>query len=267
MTAEQLIKNGQLDKALAALQQEIRAKPEDSRLRVFLFQVNCVLGRLDKALNQLQVIASLGAETMLLAQIFRPVIACEMLRREVFEGKRTPIIFGQPMEWIGLLVQANELAARGQAGAAVGLRDSAFEAAPATAGKVNGNPFEWIADADSRLGPLLEAIIEGKYYWVPFCHIKKLVIAAPTDLRDLVWAPAQFVWANGGEASGHIPCRYPATEAATDDALRLARRTDWSEPAEGYNLGLGQRILATDTGDYALLECRTIDLEPPAQAG
>jgi type VI secretion system protein ImpE len=267
MTAEQYIKNGQINEALSALQKEVRDKPDDQRLRVFLFQINCVLGRLDKALNQLQVIASLNAETMLLAQIFRPVIACEMLRAEVFAGKRTPIIFGQPMEWIGLLVQANELAAQGKAAAAVALRDQAFEAAPATRGKVNGAAFEWIADADSRLGPVLEAIIEGKYYWVPFGHIKKLVIAAPTDLRDLVWAPAQFVWANGGEASGHIPCRYPGTEAATDDALRLARKTQWSEPAAGYNVGLGQRVLATDSKDYALLECRTIDLEPAEKAG
>ena len=267
MTAEEYIKNGRVNEALAALQKEVRDKPEDQRLRVFLFQINCVLGRFDKALNQLQVIASLNAETMLLAQIFRPVIACEMLRREVFDGKHTPIIFGQPMQWIGLLVQANELVARGKAAAAAELRDQAFEAAPATPGKVNGAAFGWIADADSRLGPVLEAIIEGKYYWVPFCHIKKLFIAAPTELLDLVWAPAQFVWANGGEASGHIPCRYPKTETADDDALRLARKTEWSEPAEGYNIGLGQRVLATDDKDYALLECRTIELEPAAKPG
>jgi len=262
MTAEQLIKNGQLDAALAALQQEVRNKPEDQRLRVFLFQVHCLLGKFDKALNQLQVIASLDPETMLLAQIFQPVIACELLRREVFQGKHTPIIFGEPMEWIGLLVQAGELAAQGKAAAAVALRDRAFEAAPATPGRLNGTAFEWIADADSRLGPLLEAVIEGKYYWVPFCRIKKMVLAAPTDLRDLVWAPAQFVWVNGGEASGHIPCRYPGTESQADDALRMARKTEWSEPAEGYNVGLGQRILATDHADYPLLECRTLELEP-----
>jgi type VI secretion system protein ImpE len=260
MNSEELIKNGRLNDALAALQQEIRAKPEDQRLRVFLFQIDCVLGRLDKALSQLQVIASLSSETMLLAQIFQPVIACEMLRREVFAGKRTPIIFGEPMEWIGLLVQANEMTARGQFDAAIQLRDQAFEAAPATPGKANGAPFEWIADADSRLGPLLEAVIDGKYYWVPICRIKKLEISKPSDLRDLVWTPAQFQWTNGGQVLGHIPCRYPNTEASTDDALRLSRKTEWSEPAPGYNLGLGQRVLATESADYPLLECREIEL-------
>jgi type VI secretion system protein ImpE len=260
LNAEHYLKNGQLKEALSALQQEIRAKPEDQKLRVFLFQMNCILGKLDKALDQLQVIGSLSSETMLLAQIFQPVIACEMLRRQVFAGKHTPIIFGQPMEWVGLLVQANEMAGKGEYNAALGLRDKAFEEAPATPGAVNGTAFEWLADADARLGPILEAIIEGKYYWVPFCRIKKIVIAAPSDLRDLVWAPVQFVWTNGGEAAGHIPCRYVKTEAADDDALRLARKTEWSEPVDGFNIGLGQRVLTTDTADYPLLECRTIEL-------
>ena len=270
MTADQLIKNGQIKEALAALQNEVRNKPEDQRLRIFLFQINCVLGQFDKALTQLQVISSLNAETMLMARIFQPVIQCEMLRREVFAGKRTPLIFGEPAEWIGFSVQANELAGKGQYAAALELRDKAFEAAPATSGRINDSAFTWISDADSRLGPLLEVILEGKYYWIPFSRIKRIIIPKPTDLRDLVWTPAEFVWANGGAVTGHIPCRYPLTESSTDDALRLSRKTAWSEPAEGYNVGLGHRILTTDNADYSLLECRTIDLEPepvPKKAG
>src|SRR5205823_8769783 len=106
MTAADLIRQGLPAQALEALQAEIRQNPADPRLRVFLFQLNCILGRWEKALTQLQVVAGLNAETMLLAQIFRPVLACEMLRAEVFSGKRTPLIFGEPAEWIGLVVQA-----------------------------------------------------------------------------------------------------------------------------------------------------------------
>ncbi len=76
MNAEQFVKNEQLKEALAALQQEIRNKPEDQKLRVFLFQINCVMGQWNKALNQLQALSSLSAETMLLGQIFQPVISC-----------------------------------------------------------------------------------------------------------------------------------------------------------------------------------------------
>jgi type VI secretion system protein ImpE len=264
MNSSELVQAARLDDALSALQTEVRNKPEDTRLRIFLFQLNCALGRLDKALSQLQVIASLDSETMLLAQIFRPVIACELLRREVFEGKRTPLIFGEPMEWLGLLVQANELVARREFAAAAESRARAFEAAPASSGKVNGQACDWVADADSRLGPVLEAIIEGKYYWIPFCRIQKIETVKPSDLRDLVWLPAQFTWSNGGTAPGHIPVRYPGTESSPKDSLRLARETDWQQQAGETYLGLGQRVLATQAEEYPLLECRSIELNPSA---
>ena len=262
--SERSLREGKLDDTLGQLQDQVRANPSDAGLRVFLFQLLCVLGQWQRALTQLQVLAGLDANCMMLARIFQPVINCEVLRDEVFQGKRTPIIFGEPMEWVGWLIQANELAAKGKNQAALELKDKAFEAAPATFGKVNDQPFEWIADADQRLGPLLEVILDGNYYWTPFCRIKRIYMEKPADLRDLVWMPAQFVWANGGEAAGHIPTRYPATERQTDDALRLSRKTEWSEVVEGYTVGTGQRILATNQGDYPFLECRTIDLTPEA---
>jgi type VI secretion system protein ImpE len=260
MKAAELVQAVRLGEALEALQGEIRQNPADSRLRIFLFQLNCVLGRLDKALTQLQVIASLDAETMLLAQIFRPVIACELLRREVFAGKRTPLLFGEPAEWMGLLVQANALLAEGKADAAATLREQAFDAAPASPGKLGSQEFEWIADADPRLGPMLEVIMEGKYYWIPFCRIARIEIQKPSDLRDLVWTPAQFTWTNGGAVSGHVPVRYPDTETAEDDALRLSRKTVWREASPDCFVGVGQRVLATSSGESPLLECRTIEL-------
>ena len=107
--------------ALAALHDSIRKKPADARLRRFLFQLLCVLGRWEKALTQLQVLAEMDDESMLLAQIFRPVIACETHRAEVFQGKRTALIFGEPEEWVSWLVQANALSAQGEFAAAQAL--------------------------------------------------------------------------------------------------------------------------------------------------
>jgi len=262
-TSQELLRGGRLTEALAALQMEIRLRPEDPRLRVFLFQFNCVLGRWEKALDQLQVVAALDAEMAMLAQIFRPVIACELFRRDVFTGKRTALIFGDPPEWVGAMVQALALQAAGNTEAAAALRDQAFAASPSTPGTLEGAPFDWIADADGRLGPLLEVILDGKYYWIPFARIRRIVLEKPTDLRDLVWAPARFTWTNGGAASGHIPVRYPGTEDTADDSLRLGRRTEWKEVGPNYQTGLGQRLLVTDAGDYPLLDCRTIDFSPP----
>jgi len=262
MTAEQLLKEGQLDEALKALFQVVRDKPADAKARRFLFQLLSVLGDWKRADTQLQVLGEMDSESVMLARIFDPVLRCEAFRADVFTGGRTPIIFGEPPAWIGTLVQALEHFGRKEYKAAGELRAKAFEAAPASSGKLNGESFEWIADADERLGPVLEVILEGHYYWIPFCRIRKIFIEPATDLRDLVWIPAQFVWENGGQASGHIPTRYPGTERCADGLLKLARKTEW-EMAGEFNIGFGQRVLATDGNEYPLLEIRTIELDVP----
>lgn len=267
MTASELLRGGRLADALSALQQEVRAKPGEQSPRVFLFQLDCVMGRFEKALGQLQTLASLDAESMLMAQVFRQLIGCEMLRREVFAGKRHPVIFGEPLEWMGLLVQALGLLAQKRFTEAAELRSQAFESAPAGTGQVDGKPFEWIADADSRLGPVLEAVLDGKYYWVPFCRLSELQLSKPADLRDVVWLPAQFTWTNGGVSSGFIPVRYPGTEESDDDALRMARKTIWQEMAPDTYIGLGQRMFSTDAGEHSLLDCRQIGLAAEPAAG
>jgi type VI secretion system protein ImpE len=259
MSVEEHIKAGELDEALGCAQEAVRKTPADARPRILLFQLFSVLGQWERALTQLNVVRDMDPECMVLAEIFRPVLQCEALREEIFAGKRSPLIFGEPAEWIGLLVQANALLAQNQAAAALELRDKAFEAAPATTGKINDQSFEWIADGDSRFGPMVEAIIDGKYYWVPFFRIASLTTASPEDLRDLVWTATQFVWANGGEAPGFIPTRYPGTEKATDNSLRLARKTEWIDQGNELFFGVGQRMFATDQAEVALTEVRRIE--------
>ena len=262
MTAEESLRSGQLDDALANARSAVKESPTDAKPRIFLFQLLAVLGQWEKALTQLQVLRDMDADSMLLAEIFTPVLHCEALRSEVFAGRRSPLIFGEPEEWIGLLVQANQLIAEGKFEASGELRARAFDAAPAVAGKINEQPFAWIADADSRLGPLLEVMMEGKYYWVPFHRIQKVKVEAPTDLRNLVWTAAQFTWTNGGNSPGFIPTRYAGSESSSDSGVRLARKTEWAEKGEDLYIGMGQRLLATNETEYPLLELRSLELVP-----
>jgi type VI secretion system protein ImpE len=264
-TSRELLQQGKLKEALAVLQNEVRAKPNDAKLRVFLFQLLAVMGDWPRSLNQLNVAADLDPSTLLMAQVCRPAIGAEALRAEIFAGKRTPLIFGEPEDWIGSLVEANKLLAQGHTRAAGELREKAFEAAPATSGTLNGEPFEWIADADQRFGPVFELMMQGKYYWVPAHRIAKIDMEPPADLRDLVWAPATFTWSTGSQAIGLIPVRYPGTESQGDDLARLSRKTDWLDQG-GTSVGLGQRLLTTDTAEVPLLELRQLTLNSPAPA-
>jgi type VI secretion system protein ImpE len=260
MAVEDLIREGDLADALAEAKSQVRKDPADPRLRVMLFQLQSVLGDWERAITQLNVAADMDPGNLLLAALYRPALNAEALRVEIFEGRRAPHVFGEPAEYVGWLVQANNLVAQGEFGAAAELREQAYEAAPAVSGVIDENEFAWIADGDTRLGPLLEGVIDGKYYWIPFECIRTITIEEPTDLRDLVWASATFTWANGGEAAGLIPARYPGSQESDDPRICLARRTEWLERDGETYLGLGQRMLVTDANEYPLLATRNVVL-------
>lgn len=258
--AEEALRAGDPALALKQLQEAVRAAPADARLRVFLFQLLCVLGQWERALGQLELCAQMDAAALPMRETYREAISCERLRAEVFKGNTSPMLFGEPEGWIALLIESLLRAGKGDNAAAARLRDEAFEAAPTTVGTLDGEPFAWIADADMRLGPVLEAIVNGRYYWIPFARLARIDIEAPGDLRDYVWAPAQLQFSNGGETVALIPARYPGSEAADDGLLALGRKTVWDEPAPGVYFGTGQRVIATDLGEYPLLDVRSIVL-------
>lgn len=270
MAAEDCLRAGNLAESLAQLEGQIRKQPADPKLRVFLFQLLAVLGRWERAAKQLNVLTDLDPATIAMVQTYGPALQCEGVRAEVFAGKRAPLIFGEPEQWMALLLNALQLTGEGKFAEAAATRQQALELAPTTSGTItlggppsapsDGKAFEWIADADSRLGPMLEAVVNGRYQWIPFHRIKKLRVETPVDLRDLVWTPAYLTVATGGEIVALIPTRYPGSENG-DDALRMAKKTEWVEKDADTFLGLGQRVLTTDQGDHPLLAAVEIQLE------
>ena len=272
MGAEALLREGRLDECVTALAGEIRAKPQDAKLRIFLFQLSAVMGQWDRAIDQLDIAAQMDPAADMMAQVCRPAIQCERFRQEVFAGQRTPLVIGQPEEWLAHLIQAAMLSGQGKEDAAADLRTRAFDAAPTTSGTIEiappkgkaGDteiiPFDWIADSDLRLGPVLEAIIEGKYYWIPLNNILMVEIDPPTDLRDMVWAPGRIVLAAGGEKVALIPTRYPGSESNKQPAdVRLARTTIMTES----DTPLGLREWNTDQGTFSLFQITRIKLGDP----
>ena len=266
-SAQELLKSGDLAGALSSLQDSIRAKPEDPKLRVFLFQLLCVMGDWKRAVAQLKLCAQLDAGALPMAQTYREGIICEVFREKVFAGEKYPLIFGKPQDWVALLAQSLKAQVQGNVDQAAKLRDQAFDQAPATAGDIDGTPFEWIADADSRLGPVLEIIINGKYYWMPFNAIANLKLDAPEDLRDAVWTPGALTLQNGGEMVVLVPTRYAGTIERGTEAMKLSRATEWEDIGGGGFAGLGQRVLATNENDYSLMDVRELNIAPVEDGG
>jgi type VI secretion system protein ImpE len=265
MNPQELILEGKLADALAALQDLVRKDASNAKYRIFLFQLLSVMGQWKRALTQLNVAGELDAATLPMVQTYREAIQCEALRSEIFNAVRAPLIFGEPQAWLGMLLEALKAEVAGDAERAAAVRAQAFEAAPAGGGSIDGQRFEWIADADQRLGPVLEAVVNGRYFWIPMQRISRIELEAPVDLRDTVWTAASFTWTNGAQTVGLIPTRYDDTVASGDDALLMARRTVWvaEGPLSGH--GVGQRMLVTDAADYALMDVRVIEFDAQSE--
>lgn len=267
------LKNADLASSLKSLQAEVRDNPSEPKHRIFLFQLLSILGQWDRALGQLNVLRDLNADSLSMVQAYQEALNCEALRDAVFTGNRSPLLFGEPEPWMALMLEALKLSGQGNGVESAAMRDKALQDAPVVSGSLTlfpekttderatalVLPFEWLADADSRIGPFLEAIVNGKYFWIPFQRIGSISLEKVSDLRDLVWLPARFEWANGGEAVGFIPTRYVASQSHSDDHVRMGWKTIWSEAGEGAYFGLGQRILATDADEYPLTKIQKIE--------
>jgi type VI secretion system protein ImpE len=225
---------------------------------MFLFQLLCVVGDWDKAKSQLAILAQLSPEAQMLAVAYGQAIEAEQFRTEVFAGRATPPNLSRNSPWADDLALSIGHFAAGRLDQAEEARERAFEAAPDTPGTIDGVPFDWIADADHRFGPCIEAIIAGSYGILPFDAVESVTSEGPQDLRDLVWYPAQIAFKQGQSVAAMLPARYPGSEISGDGAVRLARTTTWSEGAGGEQ-GQGQRLLSLSSGeDRGLLELRRL---------
>lgn len=267
MTPQEHLLEGDLAATLSALQDQVRSDPGDSKLRVFLFQLLCVQGDWKRAITQLKLCAELDPLAIPMAQTYREAIICEVFREKVFAGEKDPLIFGEPLEWVAMMIEANRALAGGKISEAAELRDKVFEQAPAIGGSLNGERFEWIADADMRLGPILEIIVNGRFFWMPFSAIATLTVEPPEDLRDAVWTAANLKLQNGGEFVALIPTRYTGTATSGNEAAMLSRATTWADAGGDTYVGTGQRLLTIGDTDVAIMDLRSLEMDPVASDG
>jgi predicted TIM-barrel fold metal-dependent hydrolase len=139
--AEQTLRDGRVEEALAELQAEVRKAPDNAEYRVFLFQLLCVIGDWERARAQLKVLGELSAGSLPLVHLYAAAISCELLRAEVFAGSKTPLVLGEPLPWLARLFQALSVAAQGRGAEAAGLRAEALEQASAVTGIVDDDIY------------------------------------------------------------------------------------------------------------------------------
>jgi type VI secretion system protein ImpE len=248
--ADALLRSGDLGGARAALVEAARTQPADVPTRLFLFQLLAVEGEWDKAEKQLAALARLSPEAAMLSTVYSKAIAAERERAAVFAGTSTASIHGGAA-WAQDIAEAIRIDASGDTAAAQALRDAGFDQAPDTPGTIgegtNARRFDWIADADPRFGPVMEAIVGGRYGLLPFAEVEAIDSEGPRDLRDLVWYPAEVTLRAGARVAVLLPTRYPAL--GNDPAERLARATGWADDG----VGTGAHLWSFSDGDDVAL--------------
>lgn len=256
--ADELIQAGDVAAARAALIEEVRARPDDRAARMFLIQVQMVLGEWDKALTHMRALANLSPEALTFQTAYDRLIAGERMREAVFRGEAVAGKLAEGGPWFDKLIEALSADTRGDAAAATALRTEAFDAAPETPGDADGTAFTFFADTDTRLGPVLEVIIDGRYGLIPFEAVSKLESPGARDLRDIVWLPVQLTLKSGQAGAAFVPTRYPGAAAESDGQLKLARRTEWVDRGDLGSTGRGQRVFDADGTEIDLLSLRRL---------
>ncbi|MGH9808409.1 MAG: type VI secretion system accessory protein TagJ, partial [Terriglobia bacterium] len=229
MTAKALLQSGKLTEAIEALNVEVRDNPPDVQRRTFLFELLCFAGGYDRAEKQLKILSDAGPEAGMGALLYRGALHAERDRQQMFEKKA--------------------------------FADHAATCGPVS-GKLNGQAFESLEDADPRIGPRLEIFAAGQYMWLPFEQIASIELPAPAKLRDLIWGSgivktgAKFKGLELGEVL--LPVLSPLTWKHPNDEVRLGRITEWEELEDGGQAPIGQKMLLVDGEEIPILEVRTL---------
>lgn len=252
------LRNGDLDAIRGDLADTLRARPDDQRARMYLFQLYCISGEWDKARIQLKALAQLSPEAQMLSVAYNLAIEGEVARSAACRGLDPAVLLDASPIWAVELANAFAADPRG----AAEMRARAFDSSPDTPGEVDGRAFDYLFDGDGRFGPAFEAIVAGRWGLLPFCAVEEIRTDGPVDLRDLAWLPAEVRLREGGSVAALLPVRYPDTEHEADSQLRLARRTEWREDQELVR-GVGQRVWTTSSGeDVGILSFRHIRFAP-----
>lgn len=257
----QALKDASLAEILQQVLAQVKKHPQDLKAREALFKLYCLDCAWDKALLQLQTLTLLDDGMRKQAELYKNLVFSEMQRQQVLKGERQAgMLQGELPVWLETLHQSNGAFTRGDIALADTLRDSAFSLAPESAGSSDTlGAFSWIADSDSRLGPVFEFICAGSYRWVPFSDIERLSVASPSDLMDLLWLPTTVVSA-GETWHGYTPARYPL-DSADEMALKLGLKTEWNTVSELLSTGAGRKVLITDSSEQAIMEVGNIVFE------
>jgi type VI secretion system protein ImpE len=267
VVASDLFRAGKLNEAVAAALQEVKNHPTDSGRRLFLGELLCFSGDLERADNQLDVLAHGDVQLMPWVLAFRQLIRAEEARRDFYASGRVPEFLSRPEGAAKLLLEASIRIREQALQEAALLMEQAEEARPRIAGTCDGVEFADFRDLDDQLSGVLEVLtVKGAYYWIPMAQVESIEFHEPERARDLLWRSAHVIVRGGPDGEVFLPALYAGASDEPDDAIRLGRSTDWRGGDSTPVRGVGQRTFLVGDEARPIMELKTITFNEPASS-
>lgn len=260
MNATELYKAGKLTEAIDEQLKEVKAHPADHGKRLFLFELLCFNGELERAKKQIEVIQYPEMELMAAVTQYRRLLDSEEARRQLFSDGVVPRFFGEQPEHVHMRLNAVLLLRENRAKEAADVLAQANAAAPVIKGKLNDQPFESLRDCDDLFGTVLEVMAQGGYYWVPLEQVESITFTPPKFPRDLIWRSARLEMSQSA-GNVYFPVLYPGSHEQPDVQAKLGRVTDWKAIEGGPTLGQGAHLFLVGEKDMPLLEWQSLVFE------
>jgi type VI secretion system protein ImpE len=266
VNAHELFHAGKLQEAVSAATEAVRQHPTDAGRRLFLTELLCFSGQLERADSQLDVLGHNDPQTTAGVLSFRQLIRAERARQEFFAEGRLPEFLGRPEGAVRLLLEASIRVREGALQEAARLLVQAEDERPRVAGVCNGQPFQDFRDLDDLSSCVFEVLtVKGEYYWVPIAQVESIECREPERPRDLLWRRVHMIVRDGPDGEVFLPVLYPGASGEADDLVRLGRSTDWRGGDADPVRGVGQRTFLVGDDARPILELQDITFDPPHQ--
>lgn len=262
MDAEALYRQGDLQGAIAAMNEQVKKKPADTDARGFLSELLCITGNLDRADAQLEIVSKQAKDPMAGLSLVRQLIRAAKTRREFFTEGRAPEVLADPGAGMQASLRACLMSREGEMASAKAALDEAEKVRPAVRGTHSGASIDEFRDVDDLLGGHLEILTStGKYYWVPIESVQRLEPRKPERPLDLCWLPVELDVASGPDGVVYMPTIYDHGSDEVDDSMRLGRATDWIEDDSGIVRGRGLKTFLVGDEAVTALELGLLEVE------
>lgn len=264
-SAKELLESGKLHEAVKVMNEEVKRNPTDVQRRSLLAELLCIVGKLERADAQLEVILQQDMKAALGVALLRQLIRAETARRDFAAAGRLPEFIDVPSPYIKHYVEASIHMREKRLDDAKRLLDLAEEERPRVKGTCNGRPFDDLRDLDDMTAGVFEVLTStGKFYWIPVERVRSIEFRKPERLRDLMWRRAAMSVADGPDGEVFLPATYYPNGTEPAEGALLGRITEWRGGNGAPIRGIGQVTFLVGDESVPIMQMETVTFEEKA---